>query len=219
MSAVSVGPVEYVRRWPDPEKGPWIITLVWELLDNRPECVEIGLRSDPPRGLYQSSIHKIPWAELIRKERGSEEVQDLVATARDLLRHVATGKVSDSHKRAARSPETSDGWDNASYYRALRRGGNLYSDEIRQQATQLLPAFEERSKKPGPGAPRRYGLEHWQNVAEIYTEAWTKGQETSVAVAEHFGVNTAKARKWIWRVKNEFHIPVPQGSTKQGDES
>ncbi len=37
------------HRWPDPEVGPWRLTLLWQVVDGRPECVGVtALSSTPP---------------------------------------------------------------------------------------------------------------------------------------------------------------------------
>lgn len=34
-----------MHRWPDRTAGPWVVELVWRILDGRPECVGLRLAS------------------------------------------------------------------------------------------------------------------------------------------------------------------------------
>ncbi|MFG2046058.1 hypothetical protein ACGFIW_01340 [Micromonospora sp. NPDC048935] len=56
------------HQWPDPEDGPWLATLAWQVIDGRPECTGLTLAADG-RMLTASVVRKIPVADWIAEDR------------------------------------------------------------------------------------------------------------------------------------------------------
>lgn len=66
--------------WPDPHEGPWALTLFFDEIDGRPECVGLSIRSDGdavplmgtnvrPQRLTTQVLRSIPFARAVRSAR------------------------------------------------------------------------------------------------------------------------------------------------------
>lgn len=59
------------RRWPDPEKGPYLLTLRWERDQGRPKLSGLHLDLDDPTGpaLTTSMLRDLKLAEIAHEDR------------------------------------------------------------------------------------------------------------------------------------------------------
>lgn len=62
------------RLWPDPQVGPWKVTLEWAVIDGRPECVGCSInQANPERAdlatLTGSTVRGLKIAEIIVEDR------------------------------------------------------------------------------------------------------------------------------------------------------
>jgi hypothetical protein len=75
--------------------------------------------------------------------------------------------------------------------------------EETQEARARLPLLEKSAKKRGrPG----YGIEHFQEVARVYTEAFRAGIPPTRAVADAFYISRPAAAKQVARARNDFNL-------------
>lgn len=61
------------HAWPDPQAGPFKITLRWSEIDGRPECVEVSvkLEQDPARAIPVTVLRQIPLGDFISVDRAA----------------------------------------------------------------------------------------------------------------------------------------------------
>lgn len=60
------------RRWPDPDSGPWLLTLLWQRHDGRPEVAGLHLTPLDPANravVTTSLLRDLRLAELAAEER------------------------------------------------------------------------------------------------------------------------------------------------------
>lgn len=110
------------------------------------------------------------------------------------------------------------------YYRGVKgmaetRGPYLgtrqrVSPELRRRARARLPAAEEGVRRPG--RPRVLDEEHFEQVARVYAEAWTRGRNPTTAVARWGRVSLSTAAKWVARARHEFGFLAPTEKGKAG---
>lgn len=175
--------------WPDEAAGPWAIRLKWGLVGGRRECVGFG----------------ITWVG---------EAPPEVLTAR-LLREVPLGEII-SAKRA-------------DYHEALLTV-NEFAELLRDRHGEPLPVethmaltdrlvTEMRSVRRGaPGRKPMYGREHYQQVADIYRDAHTKGQPPTKTVAAFFNLSSSAAGKHVAKARSMGLLPpTSRGKAKAGE--
>jgi hypothetical protein len=76
----------------------------------------------------------------------------------------------------------------------------------------LLKAMNETREEwdaQRSGRPRRYDAKHWAQVAQVYQEAWQRGERPTAAVVAKFGVSKNVAAKWVNRLRSEMHLLPP----------
>jgi hypothetical protein len=47
------------------------------------------------------------------------------------------------------------------------------------------------------GAPPRYDIDHWKEVALVYSKAYLSGGHPTAAVAKRFPISKSTAAKWV----------------------
>jgi hypothetical protein len=84
--------------WPDATSGPWVLTLAWQVIDGRPECVGMSLEhtADPsaPPVLTAATLKELRIAEKIAMARAQmapavEATRGLRASTANRLREAA----------------------------------------------------------------------------------------------------------------------------------
>lgn len=60
-----------LRRWPDPEAGPYEIGMAWAEVDGRPECVEVTVkRGGAP--VPATALRQLPLGDFIAADRAAQ---------------------------------------------------------------------------------------------------------------------------------------------------
>lgn len=61
------------HRYPDPDAGPWVITLEWVEMDGRPECaaVQISREGGEPAPMPGALLRQVPFAEYVASDRAA----------------------------------------------------------------------------------------------------------------------------------------------------
>jgi hypothetical protein len=159
--------------WDDPKRGPWGIQAMWVEIDGRPECVGLTIWRGAIQGSTGISYRRIPGAKM----------QRITATG---IAELPIATIIDKLREAAR-----DHWRHSEEV-LLRLGIDWCTWTL----------FEEPT--PGrPGAPRRYGPDHYVRVAETYLAAWDSGRRPTQAVADEFEVTRTTAAKWIAKARSD----------------
>lgn len=57
------------HRWPDEHGGPWLVTLMWHVVDGRPECAGLTIEGREGTILAGGTLRKLPVAEWIAEDR------------------------------------------------------------------------------------------------------------------------------------------------------
>lgn len=175
--------------WPDPRRGPWGIQANWELIDGRPECVGLNIW----HGAVQGTRSHLAYRPLSKKPltpiQATHIAQMPIATIIAKLRVAAR-----EHWRCNRSE----------LRQALTNHEGQVDDAWLQGMKELIgqdSPFEQQAATVG--APRRYAMAHYVEVAEIYLAAWQGGDQPTQAVASHFGVSRSAAAKWVAKARSE----------------
>jgi hypothetical protein len=58
------------HRWPDLQRGPWTVTLHWQIIDGRPECCGMDISAEGDI-LTVSLLRKMPIADWIAADRAA----------------------------------------------------------------------------------------------------------------------------------------------------
>lgn len=169
-------------RWEDPRRGPWGIQAMWENINGRPECVGLTIW----RGADQGDNSHYSYVPI-----PGQKLRPITATT---VAELPIAKIIDELRDAAR-----EHWRTmyATGVSATAKAGVELPSELLFPST----SFEE-SEPRRPGAPRRYAGEHFEQVAEVYLEAWQAGRRPTQAVADAFRVSRTTAAKWISRARN-----------------
>lgn len=62
-------PATTQHRWPDTTDGPWLVTLTWQEIDGRPECVGLTITGAENSILTAGVMRKLPVADWIAEDR------------------------------------------------------------------------------------------------------------------------------------------------------
>lgn len=168
-----------VYRWPDPERGPYMLRLTSALIDGRPQIVGVELWGDDPT-LYSAMGDPILAPE---SETGITSVAirlplgELLARVLDDYAHVS--------ELIAKAEAASD---------------PLQASVKAHQAT-VDASPVHRGRRP------MYGLPHFARVARIYADAMARGQRPTTAVAKWGQVNKSTAAKWVARARTLGLLP------------
>lgn len=188
--------------WPDPDRGPWHVTLYWSLIDGRTECTGLEIRSDR----FTDEPGSSRWAK----------PQDWHGQPRPLttsvLREFPLGRFVDETKRAAA--------------RFLGWWSDLEPDrqrELRARARQFMAGTRQGRKG---GRPPEYGPDHWAKVAATYADAYRLGGRPTDTVARTFKVSPSTASNWVARCRQMGLLAptsrgkpggIPPGETERGE--
>lgn len=174
--------------WPDPDHGPWHITLHWTLIDGRAECTGLEIRSDR----FVNEPHGSQWAN---PEQWHARPRALTTS---VLRGFPLGKIVDETKR--------------SVARWLGSWPDLEPDrqrELRARARQYIASTRKGRKG---GRPPEYGPDHWAKVAATYADAYRLGGKPTDEVARTFRVSRSTASNWVARCRQMGLLtPTSQG--------
>lgn len=174
-------------RWPDQDEGPWLLGLYWADVAGRIECVGVELRS-VPRPAGDEEAPGSPW----RGGRGRPpEVPSVLGTG--VLRDLPLGRIVQDTKRTQA---------------AFRRWWAGRERERRPELLAKAKAWESQHA----GGPRGYGLQRFQEVAQVYRaaqgpEAAAERAKPTTAVALHFQVTKSTAAKWVARARAMGLLP------------
>lgn len=201
-----------VMRWPDPDRwdSPFEITLHFGWVEGRMECVGLDVRSfqmlpgagiadmealvgsTSPEPVTSSVLRSIPLGHLIDEAR--TEVLRQAEQRREALRK--RGPMTLRRIKAE----------------IKRRGYFVYPierTEMRQWVSEDVRRDEQIwAKEPRRGRPPTYGLQHFEQVARIYREAYAAGRTPTRAVARHFKVSHTAAAKWVGRSRALGLLPA-----------
>jgi hypothetical protein len=86
-------PLRTEHNWPDAERGPWKVGMRWQLLDGRPECVEVVIShaGGPAEPVPATLLRQLPIGDFIAADRAElappvEAVSGMRKSAADRLR-------------------------------------------------------------------------------------------------------------------------------------
>lgn len=97
------------RRWPDPQEGPWRLTLYWTRRNGRP--VPVGMQ------LVAESDAEAEYLTLMTSTLRDVRIAEIVAEDRELLQHQPERKLTPELKIAGMRPST---------VRRLHRAADIY---------------------------------------------------------------------------------------------
>jgi len=159
--------------WPNTGTGPLRVSVGWRLLEERWECVSLGIGFvRGSRILRTSDLRSIKMGALL--ERAAVELR-----------------------------ETRDTWfPPGSEVTVWNLGTDEAGSVVKTVTTKPDPRAAEEALPKRIGRPV-VSLETLQEVARIYTEAREEGEPTTKAVQEHFGIKPERARRWVWKCRNE----------------
>jgi hypothetical protein len=147
-------------RWPDVADGPWEVTLSWQFVGGRAECVGIGLQpvdSVSASPVTTDLIRSLPLARLIRGARQ----RNFVEAGGDLVEGLAGQP--DGEALSEQIAEEAGAW-------VERRGGrpkSLGEDFYREVARVYLEALDRGDRD----RPLRAVVE-WQNTTTSTASRW-----------------------------------------------
>lgn len=175
-------------RLPHAFGGYWLVVLHWRDIDGRQEVVGIEVWSEPPQD-----------------GRG---VERLFSTRQKMRRRPITGRVL----RALQLPSQIE------RDRQLTIAGLQHQAEAEQKAAvnELIKSFSARSRKQDRA---RYKLDraHFEQVAAVYTAAYSKNRAPTKAVQATFRVSYPTAARWVSACRGEpYNLLAP---TKPGQAS
>jgi hypothetical protein len=165
--------------WPDKKTGPLWITIGWCLLDERWECVSLGIDFAPGarvRPLQTKSLRSIKMGELLE---------------------YAAGKLRD--RRDVFFPP-------GSQIEVWSLGYDANGEIVRTVTSKPNPEAADDALPKRPGRPR-VPLATLQEVAQVYLDARANNQHPTKAVQEHFGIKRDRAARWVWLCRNNRLLP------------
>lgn len=162
--------------WPDPEKGPYLVGVTLEAINERLEIVGVEFWGREP--------DETVWSN----EPPDGEAHPITSTAIRLpLERIAT----EALKRLRQDVEVE--WN----YAGLGEQPDAMN-EWRQRVNTNLGKL--KGTKP-TGRPPEYGEEHFAAVAAEYNAAFAAHLNPTGAVAEKFNVSKSAAAKWVHRCR------------------
>jgi len=169
------------ERWPDPDKGPWALRLVYALIDGRPGVVGVELYAVPVEEIREAigGWPDLPKARHLPKRPRPITTAGLrVPLAEKMTERLAAMRVSDEITANAKP----------------RAGIPPHWSEIAQRRLDLLEKVPEPGRR---GRPPSLTLEDYRKAAEIYNAALAEGKKPRVAVARELHLSTSGAGKRI----------------------
>jgi hypothetical protein len=203
-----------VLSWPDPQTGPWSIRVHWQDIDGRPECVGLevwngsGIDGAPTEGrtpapITATGLRDLKPDTLLRAAR-RQYAEGLTEIAAGFDRKLGAANRKAGRGRTKRSPFVAEdvaptvGGSGSPHTQALRRKARSV-DQPRKAAK----GSKRRGRPPGVS----HSPEHWQRVAEVYTEARRAGHDPTAAVAAEFDKTHSTAGKWVARCRELDLLP------------
>lgn len=173
------------RYWPDPYDGPWVLVLLWQVINGRPECVGLTLDSSGTPHL----------ADLVRDVKPKTGTPLTTTTLRALR---LSELLAEDRMRTERVEEY--GPDVAQAFTA----------RVTQQFEEGL--HEGLAAKPrqvgDPGRMRPSTLRRMKLAAEMYREAWEAGESATKVVAERMNISYPAAANLVSRARAAGLLPV-----------
>jgi hypothetical protein len=172
-------------RWPDKDSGPWILRLAFGIVGDRPGVVGVELYAVDPAKIKKAALG---WPQLGKQPVGAEAITTAgarIPLAEKLTEYLASTEYSD--RIISQAPS--------------------FPEKLRKAARDRLRLLEDPVAWHGPGRPAQYGREHWEQVAQIYTEALRAGESPTTAVQIKAVVSQATARKWVARARELGLLP------------
>lgn len=159
-------------RWKGKD-GTYEVVLRFAPVDGRMECVGVDVEAVPrgTRVVTAVALHSIPLGKLIEKRRPK-----VIWKGQEVSIRVTPATVA--AKASVPTPTV--------------LVGHTFTK---------APTFPQGQVTRRVGRPPKYGPEHWQKVARIYQEAWSKNRTPTRAVARHFKVSETAAAKWVARCR------------------
>lgn len=162
--------------WPNTETGPLRVSVGWRLLEERWECVSLGIgfvRGN--RILRTSDLRSIKMGELL--EQAAVEL------------------------RKARDTWFPPGHEVTVWRIDTDETGSV----IKTVTTEPDPRAAEEALPKRIGRPP-VSPDDLKETARVYLEAKAKGEPTTKAVQDHFGIKPERARRWIWLCRNKYGL-------------
>lgn len=209
--------------WPDPDSGPWAVMVHWREIGGRAECVGIEfwngtmIGGDELAGRQAAPITATGLRDLrpdalikAARQKRLDGLQSSVAALHDYLREQNLGS---GRGRTAPSPFAEKG------AKTVPASGPRETRHLRNRIDRLQKARPpvSGSKPRGRPAGKKWAPEHWQEVADIYREAWRDNHNPTAEVSVHFDVGYSTAATWISRCRAKGLLePTTQGKPTAG---
>lgn len=195
--------------WPNAKTGHLWITVKWRMLDDRWECIGLGIDFAPGARVRPLQRHDL---DIIK-------MSDLLDYAASLLPGALMHAYNDSE------PPTPDQEEN------LRRliDGALFGrpplspEAVEREVAQLDQRTAEVLEESLEGVPKKLGRrplspEDLRKAAQVYSEAYKNGQNPTAAVQKHFDLKKNAAASWVWRCRKAGLLPPTQRGMARGSE-
>lgn len=186
-------PITGEAWWPDLDHPEAIISVAFEWLDGRLEPTSLKISALTDVGpITASLVRRIPISRAIDQAR-QDAIKFLETKLRVWLPDLDPEDIEGSIRTAEESPETlgltADGWG-----QLVLRASELYS--------------AQRAEQTSHGRPRKYGPEHWAEVAHRYRTAYMAGSRSpTLDVAKAMGYSKSTAAKWVFRCRQMGLLP------------
>lgn len=177
--------------WPDPEVGPWRVVLSWSQQEGRVECTGLSLALIGGHGSITTRLLRdLRVAERITRAREERYLQ----SGGGLAEAIEAGEI-----RFVAEVVGEEGSLMPVDVEGLRRAAEPWEDSPR-------------------GRPREYGIDHYREVARVYSVAFDLRQSPRLAVQRHFGRPAATASRWIGTARQLGLLPPTEPGTAKGNQ-
>jgi hypothetical protein len=182
--------------WKVFREGDYSVRLTMARIDGRPEVVGVEMWGIDP----DSSEIPPSWR---RRDFWPENAEPTAITATKL--RLPLGRMFEDWRKRAITTATH-----------IIEQGDHYPDTEIQPWSKWRPEAEAilatTSAKTRAGRPKKWGDDHYREVAAVYTEAIRNGEASANAVARHWGLplsegGARRAVKWISRARQLGHLP------------
>jgi hypothetical protein len=170
--------------WPDAERGPWLLRVIWTRIAGRLECVGLEIRSC--RDGREDWPPELP--------RWDEDPEILTATT---LRQLALGEILTDLRE--------EGWQQTEQF-AQEIETEPTDDETREIAAAMR---RQASLDRRPRRPR--GIPPLADVAKVYSDAQARRANPTQAVAARWDAAYSTAAKWVMRARREGYLAPAEG--------
>jgi hypothetical protein len=170
--------------WPDAERGPWLLRVIWTRIAGRLECAGVEIRSC--RDGRETWPPELP--------RWDEDPEILTATT---LRQLALGAILSDLRE--------DGWERTDQF-AGEIEAEPADDELREIAAAMR---RQASLDRRPRRPR--GIPPLTEVAQVYRDARDRRENPTQAVANRWDAAHSTAAKWVMRARADGYLEAVDG--------